>query len=167
MPGVVLRLFDDELAHDIKQNFNVDAIISRSAVAAMSFAYAAVGGHVLETFNRNHQSYVLSQLAITPASPLLDNLVRQLSTERDVIVVAHYDGSKLIVEPSGDTILQPQDTIFVFTTVEQMLALIEENQPPESRKTNCGLVLVCGLGIPVTALPEFAGAWVPGGGHGF
>ncbi|MFN8458581.1 MAG: NAD(P)-binding protein [Anaerolineae bacterium] len=48
---IILRLFEDEIVDDLKTSLQVDAIISRSAVAALSFTYAAIGGEIIETFN--------------------------------------------------------------------------------------------------------------------
>jgi Trk K+ transport system NAD-binding subunit len=143
---IVLRLFDDELAGDIRNNFGVDSIISRSAVAALSFAYAAVGGTVLETFNLGIRNYVLSQLTLVAESPLLTLPLGQLADEKDVTIVAHHNGRQLTVEPAADIALQPGDTLFVFATIERMLDLIEDNSPVDRQTSRKGLILVCGLG---------------------
>lgn len=145
---VVLRLFDDELVDDIKNNFEVDAIISRSAVAALSFAYAAVGGRVLETFKLAGQNYVLAQQSVAAGSPLLAQSVGQLAEDHDVTVVAHHRDNTFLVEPPPETRLQPGDTLIVFTTVSQMLRLVDMTQVTTASSTGCPSkkILVCGLG---------------------
>jgi voltage-gated potassium channel Kch len=61
---IILRRFEDELEEDIKANFKIDAVISRSAVAALSFTYAANGGKIMEGFELNDQTYVLAQVPL-------------------------------------------------------------------------------------------------------
>jgi len=140
---LVLRLFEDELVEDIRINFNIDAIISRSAVAALSFTYAAIGGKIIENFELAGQNYVLAQVPIDSTSPLAGRTVGKIANEHDVTVVCHNHGTKLITEPPPQTRLQTGDHLFVFTTVERMLNLIEVT-PRQAGKH--GPILVCGLG---------------------
>ncbi|MEW5959882.1 MAG: NAD-binding protein [Chloroflexota bacterium] len=144
---IILRLFEDELEEDIKANFKIDAVISRSAVAALSFTYAAIGGKIMETFELADQNYVLAQLPLEALSPMLDRTIGELAEEQDVTVVCHQRGANLAVEPVPDTRLAMGDNLFVFTTVEQMIKLIEYGvQCPMQNPPRKGPVLVCGLG---------------------
>lgn len=144
---IVLRLFEDELVEDLLANFEVNAIISRSAVAALSFTYAAVGGKIIETFELGDQkSYVLAQVPIDPTSPLLGRSVGQVADEQDVTVVCHNRGAALTVEPPPNTRLAAGDNLFIFTTVEQMLNLIEYKKRHATGPQQRGPILVCGLG---------------------
>ncbi len=144
---LVLRLFEDELEEEIKVNFKVDAIISRSAVAALSFTYAAIGGKIMETFELDDKSYVLAQLPLEPTSPMVDRTIGQVSKEQDVTVVCHNCGPELTVEPDPHTRLAAGDNLFIFTTIEQMIELVEtrtKQHPPLPQ--NRLPILVCGLG---------------------
>lgn len=172
---VILRLFEDELADEIKAHFRVDAIISRSAVAALSFTYAAIGGKIVETFKLAGKRYVLAQVPIEPASPLVGQTIIQVAREQDVTVVCHNRGAALTVEPRPETRLEPGDNLFVFTTVEEMIDLIEFGGKPLPENRVRGPVMVCGLGhtgyrvatnlhqlgIQVTALDFEAGRLSP------
>ncbi len=145
---VILRLFEDELEEEIKANFKVDAIISRSAVAALSFTYAAIGGKIVETFELADQNYVLAQVPLDPTSPMLGRTIGEVAEEQDVTVVCHNRGPELTVEPLPDTRLAEGDNLFVFTTVEQMIELIEYGlkQGPGLAPRRKEPILVCGLG---------------------
>jgi Trk K+ transport system NAD-binding subunit len=116
---LVLRLFDDELAGEIKGKFAVEAIISRSAVAALSFAYAAVGGQVVETFTLADQAYVLAQMTVPAASPLAGQTLGQLSLEQGVTVVAHHHRGQLRVEPQPESKIFPGDNLFIFARLSK------------------------------------------------
>ncbi|HXW00545.1 MAG TPA: NAD(P)-binding protein, partial [Anaerolineae bacterium] len=72
---IILRLFEDELVEDIKTSFKVDAIISRSAVAALSFTYAAIGGEIIETFALGERTYVLTRVPVGQHSPILGHTI--------------------------------------------------------------------------------------------
>ena len=62
---IVLRLFEDEIAGEIRQSFDVKSIISRSAIAAQAFAHAAMGMEVLETFDLEGHTYFLAKVPLS------------------------------------------------------------------------------------------------------
>jgi Trk K+ transport system NAD-binding subunit len=144
---VVLRMFEDELEEELKTNFKVDAIISRSAVAALSFTYAALGGKVIETFELADKNYVLTQIPLLPSSPMVGRTIGDVAEERDVTVVCHNCGPILTVEPAPDTHLTVGDNLFVFAPVDQMIELVDygAGQPAQPHHRKCP-ILVCGLG---------------------
>jgi Trk K+ transport system NAD-binding subunit len=143
---IVLRLFEDEIVKDIKTSFKVNAVISRSAVAALSFTYAAIGGEIIETFGLGERTYVLSRVPITSHSPILGHTVAEVADAQDITVVCYNCGRMLTIEPDPATRLQAGDNLFIFTTVERLIPLIEyglqSNPPPGGEAT----ILVCGLG---------------------
>ncbi|NJN98650.1 MAG: hypothetical protein HC875_33445 [Anaerolineales bacterium] len=144
---IILRLFEDELVNDIKTSFKVDAIISRSAVAALSFTYAAMGGEIIETFTLGERSYVLTRVPIGLHSPILGHSIGEVAEAQDVTVVCYNSGQSLTIEPDPATVLQTGDNLFIFTTVDRLTPLIEfglgqSKLAPGSE----GPILVCGLG---------------------
>ncbi|MCB0196400.1 MAG: NAD-binding protein [Anaerolineae bacterium] len=149
-PGVrvILRQFEDDLSDEIQEKFTVDAVISRSAVAATTFVYAAIGGEIVETFPLADHTYVLARLPLGPTSPMLDRTIGEVSEERDVTVVSHHRGGLSTIEPDPATRLMCDDTLFIFTPVAQMLQLIEHGseQAAHFSSYHYGAVLVCGLG---------------------
>ena len=144
---IILRLFEDELVEDIKTSFKVDVIISRSAVAALSFTYAAIGGEIIETFTLGERAYVLARVPIGLHSPMVGHTVGEVAEEQDVTVVCYNCGRLLTIEPDPATVLRAGDNLFVFTTVEHLLPLIEYGVKHSSPTPSCeGTILVCGLG---------------------
>ena len=144
---IILRLFEDELCETIKASFQIDAVISRSAVAALSFTYAALGAEIIETFELGQRSYVLAQVPLEAASSMLGRTIGEVSEEQDVTVVCHARGQQLTVEPAPETILQVDDSLYIFTTIAQLIPLIEHGLKRQTSAPDQGApILVCGLG---------------------
>ena len=151
---VVLRLFEDALMAEIQSKFKLDAVISRSAVAATTFTYAAIGGEIVETFKLVNYNYILAQIPLGPTSPMLGRTIGEVAQEQDVTVVCHHRGQTLSIEPDPNLSLSCYDTIFVFTTVNEMLDLIDHGLEHDSIVASTGRgvassrgkILVCGLG---------------------
>ena len=145
---IVLRLFEDDLMEEIKTRFSLDTVISRSAVAATTITYGAIGGTIVETFRLADRSYVLAQMPIGPTSPMIGQTIAEIAEEQDVTIVCHHRRETLTVEPAPEMRLFCHDTLFVFTTVEEMLDLIENgvNHPSLLTAHSQERILVCGLG---------------------
>jgi Trk K+ transport system NAD-binding subunit len=145
---IILRLFEDEIIDEIKAHFKLDAVISRSAVAALSFTYAAMGGEIIETFQLGERAYVLARIPLDATSPMVGRTIGAVAEEKDVTVVCYNCGRALTIEPDLETMLHAGDNLFVFTTVERLVPLIdhgpEYNSPAEGGSND--LILVCGLG---------------------
>jgi Trk K+ transport system NAD-binding subunit len=63
-----------------------------------------------------------------------------------VTIVCHNYGQKITTEPDVATVLRDGDNLFVFTTSERLIPLIEYGLKPAPPGEAEGLVLVCGLG---------------------
>jgi len=145
---IILRLFEDDVMDEIKDHFKVDEVISRSAVAATTFAYAAIGGEIVETFKLAQRDYVLAHVPLGPSSPVLGRTIGDVADEQDVTIVCHSRGQTLTVEPDPNTKLACYDTLFVFTTIQEMIELIEYGIEHHMILTSHHRqpILVCGLG---------------------
>lgn len=144
---IILRLFEDEIVEDLKASLKVDAIISRSAVAALSFTYAAIGGEIIETFQLGERVYVLARIPLDVTSPMLGRTIAEVAEAQDVSVVCYNCGQTLTIEPNPETILRAGDNLFIFTTVERLMPLLEAGiKPGGSTPAEEALILVCGLG---------------------
>ena len=137
---IVLRLFEDEIADEIKQSFDVKTIISRSAIAAQAFAHAALGMEVLETFDLGEHTYFLAKIPLGAGNPLIDQSVHTISEDQDVTIVCLYREGHFTPEPDPDTRLQCDDALFIFADVRRLSALVEVKARPQAQ------IVVCGLG---------------------
>ena len=153
-PGtkIILRLFEDEIAGTIQEHFEVAATLSRSALAAQAFAYAALGIEAIETFILGDQTFVLTEVPVHSLSPLANQSIERVETTFAATVVCVFCERGLITEPAPDHVLQEGDTVFIFTEFSQLSALTEaipttdgmvgdQESPGNSRP-----ILVCGIG---------------------
>ena len=138
---IVLRLFEDSIADEIQETFDVKAVISRSAVAAAAFAHAAIGMEVLETFALKDHTYFLTKLTLEATSPLVGTQLGTTADAYDVTVVCLQRNGHMHIEPENETALHAGDTLFVFAEMQRAGELARQRQSaPEA-----GPVLVCGL----------------------
>ncbi len=138
---IVLRLFEDSIADEIQETFDVKAVISRSAVAAAAFAHAAIGMDVLETFDLKGHTYFLTKLTLDPTSPLVGTQLGATADAYDVTVVCLERAGQICVEPENETRLQAGDTLFVFAEMERAGELARKRRDDAATKP----ILVCGI----------------------
>jgi voltage-gated potassium channel len=136
---IILRLFDDSIADEIQDTFMIKRIISRSAVAAQAFAFAAVGLEVLETFYVAGKDYVLAEI------PLQHNYgdyltLDEISLDSGMTIVCLYQDGKYIIEPSPDTVVYADDTLIVFAELSFLTQMKHQQDHMEF------YVIVCGIG---------------------
>jgi Trk K+ transport system NAD-binding subunit len=72
--------------------------------------------------------------------------IGEVSEEQDITVVCHNRQANLTIEPDLATVLQPDDNLFIFTTLAQMMALIEYGVKHGQLTGDTRPILVCGLG---------------------
>ncbi|MBN2393281.1 MAG: NAD-binding protein [Anaerolineae bacterium] len=140
---IVLRLFEDSIAGEIQNTFNVKAVISRSAVAAAAFAHAALGMEVLETFALNEHTYFLTKLTLAQTSPLTGNPLGTTADAYDVTIVCLHREGRMFVEPDEEMALRTGDTLFVFAEMERAGELARQRE--RNGASAAGPVLVCGI----------------------
>ncbi len=148
-PGarIILRLFEDEITEAIGTHFEVDAIISRSMLAAIAFAHAAVGVEVVETFQLDDRMCVLARVPLDADSPLVGCTLAAVNDTQDVSVLFLRRGKRLQVEPDPATVLQADDELFVFARSEQLGALIQYGVvPADDAPDRARPILVSGVG---------------------
>jgi Trk K+ transport system NAD-binding subunit len=136
---LTLRLFDDEIADQLKRAFNIKTSISRSAVAAQAFAYAALGLEVLETFYLHTKTYVLAEISINRQREIPHTLL-EFTKDKAMTVVCIYRDKSFIIEPHETTILMENDNLIVFTELENL------TQFQSNECLSRAHVIVCGIG---------------------
>ncbi|HOT92812.1 MAG TPA: NAD-binding protein [Anaerolineae bacterium] len=138
---IVLRLFEDSIADEVQETFNVKAVISRSAVAAAAFAHAAIGMEVLETFDLRDKTYFLTKLTLEATAPLVGMALGTMADTYDATVVCLEREGEMITEPENNLVLRAGDTLFVFTEMEHAGELARKRQNVSAG----GPIFVCGL----------------------
>ncbi len=144
---VVLRFFEDEIVDAIRKSFDVDAVISRSALAAVSFAHAALGVEIIETFHLGVQTYMLVRVPLDENSPLQGRTLSEVGEREDVTVVFHRRDQGLQLEPAPSLQLEPGDDLFIFVAAERLNRLLRSGMLDDTmRPERARPVIVCGLG---------------------
>jgi Trk K+ transport system NAD-binding subunit len=143
---IVLRLFEDEIADEIQSSFNIQSVLSRSALAAQAFAHAAIGVEVIETSELGAQIYALAKVPLRPASALAGQTVGFIAEDEDVTIVCLYREGNVYLEPLPETVLRAGDTLYVFTRMQHLAELVQPGECPPHEARPGVPVLVCGLG---------------------
>jgi Trk K+ transport system NAD-binding subunit len=124
---VVVRLFDESLAHRISGAFSMPAI-STAQVSAPAFIAAATGRKVYQPFQLAGQAVHLTDVIISPTGGLVGRTVGAVQAEHVVNVVMHHGPSGVNINPSHTVTLAPGDTLLVIAPMERLVALEAKNQ---------------------------------------
>lgn len=154
---IILRLFEDEIAETLSATFDVAAIISRSALAAVAFAHAALGLEIVETFQVGDQEYVLTWLPVKAGSPLVGRTVTAFCEAQDVAPVLFRVAGGVPAEPDPAATFKEGDALLVFAASERLGTLWGCALSPSGQSVRPGAellapqpaprpVAVCGLG---------------------
>lgn len=85
---VVMRLFDQKLAQELESGFDIRRAMGMSALAAPTFAAAALGEQVVGAFRLDESMYVIGRITLDPHCPLTGLEVREVASRYGVAVVA-------------------------------------------------------------------------------
>lgn len=141
---LILRIFEDEIAQSVQAGFRVDVVLSRSAIAASAFAYAALGVGVLESFQLGDLNYVLARVPLHKKASLIGRTVAEVTQNYDVTLVFLCRDGRLVDEPSSETQLEAGDDVFVFVASDRLTALVQN--ATEGPWADEHPIIVCGLG---------------------
>jgi voltage-gated potassium channel len=114
---VVLRTFEDRLAANLQQGFDIYRAYSTSALAAPAFAAAATHAPVDYAFaygegDEPRSLMTITKFTVVDESPLIGLSLQQLEDQQDVQVIAHRR-TEFVQHPSSDIVLQAGDGFVV------------------------------------------------------
>lgn len=123
---VVIRVFDDEFAVSLQEQFNFIAL-SGTAMAAPVFAAAAAGADISSPISIEGQPLSIARLTIAPHSHLAGKTVGFIEdTYRLSIVLVRYNEHS-DMHPPGSIILHPGNLIAVLGGPEPLNHLLHDN----------------------------------------
>lgn len=124
---VVIRIFDEDFAHALHDQFGFNAL-SATEMAAPVFAAAAAGANVTNPISIEGQQLSLARLKIHPASKYADKNVGYVEDNYHLnIILLRRDGNSEM-HPTDAHPLQPGDTLAVLGGPEQLAKLVQDNQ---------------------------------------
>jgi len=124
---VVIRIFDEEFAHALHDQFGFNAL-SATEMAAPVFAAAAAGANVTNPISIEGQQLSLARLKIHPNSIYADKNVGYVEDNYHLnIILLRRDGQNEM-HPTDAHPLQPGDTLAVLGGPQQLARLVQDNQ---------------------------------------
>lgn len=121
---IVVRVWDDQFAVQIRRFLNVEAVLSATDLAAPSFAGSALGIEITQTLTIDGEDYSMIRLNVAPGSFLDGKTVAALEEEEVMDIVLH--GQQ--VHPAGDTCVQAGDTLVIFAQHRKMIDVVARNE---------------------------------------
>jgi Trk K+ transport system NAD-binding subunit len=127
---VVLRMFDPQLAHSVRDAFGFSLVRSTAALAAPWFVGAALGLDVLSTFYAGDEPLLVARLTVTPDGGLHGLAMADLAARTRVLAIRRAaDSAHLEHPPRRDTRFQPADEAFLIGPYEELLAVLRRDRP--------------------------------------
>jgi voltage-gated potassium channel len=124
---VVIRIFDEDFAHSLHDQFGFTAL-SATEMAAPVFAAAASGADVTNPISIEGQQLSLARLTIPPSSGLDNKTVGYVEDNYhlNIILLRHDHQSEM--HPTDTRPLHAGDTLAVLGGPEQLSRLMQDNQ---------------------------------------
>jgi Trk K+ transport system NAD-binding subunit len=123
---VVVRIFDDDFASSLKQQFGFHAF-SATGMAAPIFAASAANVEMTPPVSIAGRPHVMARLDITPSSRLGNKTVTDLEEfYRSSIILLVRNGTTTF-HPPGDTLLAANDSLAAFGAPEDIQKLMHDN----------------------------------------
>ncbi|MBN2115633.1 MAG: NAD-binding protein [Anaerolineales bacterium] len=124
---VVIRIFDEDFAHSLQEQFGFIAL-SATEMAAPVFAAAAAGADVTNPISIEGQQLSLARLAIHSSSSLANKTVGYVEDNYhlNIILLRHDHQSEM--HPTDTRPLHAGDTLAVLGGPDQLSRLMQDNQ---------------------------------------
>jgi Trk K+ transport system NAD-binding subunit len=127
---VVLRIFDPQLAHSVKDTFGFRNVRSTAELAAPWFVGAALGLDVLSTFYAGDRPLLLARLTVTPGGGLHGLRMDELTARTRVLALRRAaDRSILEHPPRRSTRFQPDDEAYLIGPYDELLTVLRRDRP--------------------------------------
>jgi Trk K+ transport system NAD-binding subunit len=121
---VVMRMFDQNMADKVHAGFDIRAALSTAALAAPTFAAAAVVENVIATTVLEEHLLVTVRTRITRDDPWCKRTLAELAGKHRMCVIGHArSGDALSLFPPASTTLMPDDLLVVQGLYDELLEL--------------------------------------------
>jgi Trk K+ transport system NAD-binding subunit len=125
---IVVRVWDDQFAEQIRRFMNVEAVLSTTDLAAPSFAGSALGIEITQTLTINGTEYSMIRLEVTPGSFLDGQTIGVLQEEENMDIVLLGQSGDVRVHPRLDAVVQAGDTLVIFAQHHKITDVVARNQ---------------------------------------
>jgi Trk K+ transport system NAD-binding subunit len=124
---VVIRIFDEDFAHALQEQFGFIAL-SATEMAAPVFAAAAAGADVTNPISVEGQLLSLARLTINPSSAFANQTVGYVEDNYHLNIVLLRHDHKSEMHPTDSSPLHAGDTIAVLGGSVQLNKLLHDNE---------------------------------------
>lgn len=125
--NVVMRIFDDDFAHALQDQFGFIAL-SATEMAAPVFAAAAAGVDVTNPISIEGQLLSLARLTITSHALFAGSTVGSVENQYNLNIVLLRHDSQSQMPPRDDSPLQAGDVIAVLGGPDQLNKILHDNE---------------------------------------
>ena len=126
---VVLRIFDPQLAHSVKDTFGFRHVRSTAALAAPWFVGAALGLDVLSTFYAGDEPLLIARLTVTPGGGLEGLRMDELAARTRVLALRRAaDRSVLEHPPRRTTRFHQADEAYLIGPYDELLTVLRRDR---------------------------------------
>jgi Trk K+ transport system NAD-binding subunit len=127
---VVLRIFDPQLAHSVRETFGFKNVRSTAALAAPWFVGAALGLDVLSTFYAGDEPLLVARLTVTPGGGLHGLRMDELTGSTRVLALRRAaDREVLYHPPRRSTRFEPDDEAYLIGHYDELLTVLRRDRP--------------------------------------
>lgn len=123
---VVIRIFDDDFAHALQEQFGFIAL-SATEMAAPVFAAAAAGSDVTNPISVDGQLLSLARLTIAPKSSLDQKTIGFIEDNYHLSVVLHRRNGNSEMHPTDKIQVQAGDVIAILGGPEPLNQILHDN----------------------------------------
>ena len=127
---MVLRIFDPQLAHSVKDTFGFRNVRSTAALAAPWFVGAALGLDVLSTFYAGDEPLLIARLTVTPGGGLHGLRMDELDARTRVLALRRAaDRSVLEHPPRRTTRFRRRTRRTCIGPYDELLTVLRRDRP--------------------------------------
>jgi Trk K+ transport system NAD-binding subunit len=131
---VVLRIFDPQLAHSVRDTFGFTSVRSTAALAAPWFVGAALGLDILSTFYAGDEPLLVARLTVTPGGGLHGLRMHDLAARTRVLAIRRAaDRTVLEHPPRRSTRFRPADEAYLIGPYGELLTVLRRDRPHKPR----------------------------------
>ena len=123
---VIIRIFDDDFAHALQEQFGYIAF-SATGMAAPAFAAAASGVNMTRPITIEGQTLSLAYLKVEPASRLISQTINEVEQKYNLSVVFIRRNNQSDFHPPADCCLSAQDVMAVLGGPNEIRLLASDN----------------------------------------
>jgi voltage-gated potassium channel len=125
---IVVRMWDDRFADQLRRYVGVEAVLSASQLAAPAFAGAAFGMEIAQTLQVRDEAYSIFRLQVEPGGFMEGKTIERLQDDEDMDIVLLERDSHVEVHPAGNLVVRGGDTLVIFARHAQIITIALRNR---------------------------------------